>query len=171
MNWEAVRAQFPALENWTWLNTATYGQVPLRTRAAVDRHFARRDETACADFLTWFDDMDEIRALIAQLIHCRRRRHRFRDERRVGALAVPRRHGLAAGDRIVTLRDEFPNQYYCAASLADRGVELIEMDEIELAAGAHPRRARQHRELLERLSPRSGVHLPPRPPHGRVALR
>jgi cysteine desulfurase / selenocysteine lyase len=35
-----------------------------------------------------------------------------------------------AGDRIVTLRDEFPNQYYCAASLADRGVELIRMNEI-----------------------------------------
>ena len=51
MNWDAIRAQFPALENWTWLNTATYGQVPLRTRAAVDRHFARRDETACSDFL------------------------------------------------------------------------------------------------------------------------
>jgi selenocysteine lyase/cysteine desulfurase len=34
------------------------------------------------------------------------------------------------GDRIVTLRDEFPNQYYCAASLADRGVELIRVNEI-----------------------------------------
>ena len=35
------------------------------------------------------------------------------------------------GDRIVTLRDEFPNQYYFAASLADRGVELLEVDTIE----------------------------------------
>jgi selenocysteine lyase/cysteine desulfurase len=36
-----------------------------------------------------------------------------------------------AGDRIVTLRDEFPNQYYFAASLADRGVEFVETDGIE----------------------------------------
>ncbi len=25
MNWDAIRSEFPALENWTWLNTATYG--------------------------------------------------------------------------------------------------------------------------------------------------
>src|SRR5207248_3017020 len=36
-----------------------------------------------------------------------------------------------AGDRIVTLRDEFPNQYYFAASLGERGVELVELDTIE----------------------------------------
>ena len=47
MNWDAIRAEFPALRNWTFLNTATYGQIPVRSREAVDQHFARRDETAC----------------------------------------------------------------------------------------------------------------------------
>jgi len=36
-----VRAQFPALRNWTWLNTATYGQLPSAL-GPVDGHFARR---------------------------------------------------------------------------------------------------------------------------------
>ena len=70
MTWTEIRAQFPALNNWTYLNTATFGQTPLRSQAAVAGHFARRDELACSDFLSWFDDMDEARALLGRLINC-----------------------------------------------------------------------------------------------------
>lgn len=131
MNWSAVRAEFPALSEWTWLNTATFGQLPTRTRKAVDRHFARREETACADFLEWFDDMDELRALLAQFVGC--------DAQDI-AFAMNAASALSlflggiewrTGDRIVTLRDEFPNQVYFAASLGERGVELIELDAID----------------------------------------
>lgn len=130
MNWDAIRAEFPALEHWTWLNTATYGQLPMRTRAAVDRHFARRDLTACSDFLTWFDDVDEIRALIGQLIHCHADDIAFAMNAASALSLFLLGVDWREGDRIVTLRDEFPNQYYCAASLADRGVELIRLNEI-----------------------------------------
>src|SRR5690349_21086590 len=69
-DWSAVRAQFPALERWTYLNTATYGQLPVRAVEAVRAHLAHRDETACSDFLAWFDDADRFRELIARLIRC-----------------------------------------------------------------------------------------------------
>jgi cysteine desulfurase / selenocysteine lyase len=131
MNWDAIRSEFPALENWTWLNTATYGQVPTRARAAVDRHFARRDETACTDFMTWFEDVDGIRGLIAQLIHCRPDDIAFAMNAASALSLFLGGIEWRAGDRIVTLRDEFPNQCYFAASLDARGVELIEKDEIE----------------------------------------
>jgi selenocysteine lyase/cysteine desulfurase len=131
MNWDSIRAQFPALENWTWLNTATYGQLPLRTRAAVDAHFARRDKTACSDFLTWFDDVDEIRALIGKLINCEARDIAFSMNAAAALSLILGGIDWREGDRIVTLRDEFPNQYYFAASLAERGVQLIEKDEID----------------------------------------
>lgn len=130
IDWSVVRAEFPALEDWTWLNTATFGQTPARTSAAVARHFRRRDENACADFLTWFDDVDRIRALIAQLIDCEPSDIAFAMN---AASAVSLFLGgidWHAGDRVVTLQDEFPNQYYFASSLAERGVELIERNEI-----------------------------------------
>jgi cysteine desulfurase/selenocysteine lyase len=130
MNWDSIRAEFPALGNWTWLNTATFGQMPERTRAAVDRHFAHRNETACSDFLDWFDDVDGIRALIAQLINCRPDDIAFVMNAASALSLFLGGINWHPGDRIVTLRDEFPNQYYFAASLAERGVELIEMDEI-----------------------------------------
>ncbi len=28
MNWARIRDEFPSLENWTYLNTATYGNCP-----------------------------------------------------------------------------------------------------------------------------------------------
>jgi len=131
MNWAAIRAEFPALRNWTWLNTATFGQIPTRTRNAVDAHFARREDTACADFLQWFDDMDELRALIAQLVHCDARDIAFAMNAASALSLFLGGMGWHAGDRIVTLRDEFPNQYYFAASLAEQGAELLEMDAID----------------------------------------
>jgi selenocysteine lyase/cysteine desulfurase len=131
MNWESVRAQFPALEHWTYLNTATYGHVPLRSSAAVRRHFARRDETACSDFMRWFDDADKIRALIADLIRCNAEDIAFVMTAAAALSLLLGGVDWQPGDRIVTLRNEFPNQYYFAASLAPRGVELVEMDAID----------------------------------------
>lgn len=71
--------------------------------------------------------MDELRALIAQFIHCDAQDIAF-------AMNAASALSLFLGgmdwredDRIVTLRDEFPNQYYFAATVA----ELIEMDAIE----------------------------------------
>ena len=49
-DWDAVRREFPALANWTYLNTATFGQLPRRATEAVARHFAHRDELACGIF-------------------------------------------------------------------------------------------------------------------------
>jgi cysteine desulfurase/selenocysteine lyase len=132
MNWAAVRAGFPALEHWTWLNTATYGQLPVRTRAAVEKHFARRDQYACADFLDWFDDVDEIRSLIAQLIHCGAEDVAFTMNAATALSLFLGGIEWRAGDRIITLKDEFPNQYYFAASLGKRGVELLEIDPAEM---------------------------------------
>ena len=55
IDWEQVRGQFAALNSWTYLNTATYGQMPSRANLAMVQHLAHRDKLACTDFLSWFD--------------------------------------------------------------------------------------------------------------------
>ena len=142
MNWASTRAEFPALAQWTYLNTATYGQVPLRSQAAVARHFAHRDELACQDFLKWFDDADEIRGLLGQLIHCSSEDIAFVST--AGAALSLFLGGIdwRPGDRIITLADEFPNQYYYANWLGGRGVELVEMAAIPMADDSVPERTR-----------------------------
>src|SRR5262245_13865007 len=68
-DWCRVRAEFPTLANVTFLNSATYGQMPRCAVEATMHHYQRRDELACADFLEWFDDMDDLRVSLARLIH------------------------------------------------------------------------------------------------------
>lgn len=132
MSWTEVRAQFPSLRKWTYLNTATYGLVPLRSRRAVEAHFDRRDELACQDFLSWFDDLAVIRADIGKLIGATGDDIAF-----VGNAATPLSYFLGsmdwrAGDKIATLENEFPNQYAYAGHLAERGVELVELTDLSL---------------------------------------
>ena len=125
-DWKKVRAEFPALDNWTFLNTATFGQLPRRATEAVACHFARRDRYACADFMEWFNDADGIRASIARLIHATADDIAFIPNASTGLSLLMGGIDWNPGDRVVTLQDEFPNHYYYPSFLSARGVEFIE---------------------------------------------
>jgi len=126
VDWEAVRREFPALANWTYLNTATFGQLPRRGAEAVARHFEHRDELACSDFLNWFDDLERLRGKIGRLIHCTAEDIAFipNTSTALGILLA----GLDwnRGDRILTLEHEFPNNLYAPGLLDRAGVEPVE---------------------------------------------
>lgn len=117
-DWQAVRQEYPALRNWTFLNTATYGQLHRRTVEAVTRHLSDRDETACANFLSWFDDADRIRQSIATLIHAEASDIAFFQNAASAASLLAKAIDWQPGDRILTLQNEFPNHLYLAQNLA-----------------------------------------------------
>jgi selenocysteine lyase/cysteine desulfurase len=120
IDWDAIRNEFPALQNWTYLNTASFGQLSRRTTEAVARHFVRRDEYACEDFLDWFDDADQIRAAIARLIHCQPEDVAFFVNASAALSLLAGAIPWTPGDRVLTLEDEFPNHLYWAEALAGR---------------------------------------------------
>ena len=124
VDWAAIRSEFPALENWTYLNTATYGMLPRRATAAVAQHFSRRDELACWDFLDWFDDATRLRAKIGQLIGCGPEDIAFIPNASTGLGLLLTGLEWRSGDRILTLEHEFPNNFYAPGSLDRYGVEL-----------------------------------------------
>jgi selenocysteine lyase/cysteine desulfurase len=126
VNWESVRAEFPALARWTYLNTATFGQMPARAVLAVERHFARRGKLACSDFLSWFDDADRLRGLLARLIHAQPGDIAFVPNAATGLGLLMGGLDWRPGDRIVTLENEFPNSIYAPALERRRGVEFVE---------------------------------------------
>lgn len=123
MNWDLLRDEFPALSNWTYLNTATFGQVPRRAVEAIDRHFAHRDELACSDFLAWFDDADWLRASIGRLIHCEADDIAFIPNASSGLSVLLNGIEWRPGDQIVTLQNEFPNNLYAPHFT---GVDFVE---------------------------------------------
>lgn len=124
-DWAAIREQFPSLAHWTYLNAATFGQLPMRATEAVHRHFTHRDELACSDFLNWFDDMDGLRASIAKLIWCEPDDIAFISNASTGLATLLTGVDWRRGDRVVTLDDEFPNQLYALGDKARENVEFV----------------------------------------------
>lgn len=125
-DWQAIRGEFPALSNWTYLNSATFGQMPRRATEAVARHFGHRDEQACSDFLSWFDDADRIRGAAGKLIGCQAEDVAFITNTSTGLATVVAGLDWKPGDRAVTLADEFPNFLYLPALLDRFGVEFVQ---------------------------------------------
>jgi selenocysteine lyase/cysteine desulfurase len=123
-DWDSIRCEFPALQQWTYLNTATYGQMPRRGAEAVAGHFTRRDELACSDFLEWFDDHDRLRVSIARLINATAEDIAFVPSASAALAVLLQGLDWREGDRIVTIADEFPNNLY-APHFAGR-VEFVE---------------------------------------------
>src|SRR5262249_34950063 len=124
-SWHRVRKEFEALEHWTYLNTATYGQMPRRGNEAAMQHFIHRDELACSDFLKWFDDMDALRASLGRLIHCRAEDIACTSNASVALGLLLGGLDWRAGDRIVTLEGEFPNNLH-APHFVGKAVEFVE---------------------------------------------
>jgi cysteine desulfurase/selenocysteine lyase len=148
MDWNAIRSEFPALARWTYLNTATFGQVPLAATAAVADHWARRDEFACSDFLDWYTDADRLRGSLGRLIHCSADDIAFAPSAAHVLAIVVAGLDLGPGDSVVTLQHEFPNQLYqsnlCEIAWdgfydsIDSSVKLVALSEVNYVTGFRP---------------------------------
>lgn len=139
VEWAAVRAEFPALATTTYLNTATFGQLPRAAVEAMQRHLLRRDERACADFLAWFDDADRVRGLAAQLVGCQAEDIAFLPSASAALAILLQGIDWRPGDRVVTFEGEFPNQLYGPALLRERHVEFAAVPWDGLEAALTPR--------------------------------
>lgn len=138
-DWAAVRALYPALRNWTYLNTATFGQLSTRSVGAIAQHFAHRDELACSDFLSWFDHADLLRAKLARLINASPDDIAFTPNASTALAILMRGISWRPGDEILTLQNEFPNNIYAPAFLASQGVTLRELPAPDLLPSVTPR--------------------------------
>ena len=125
VDWASVRREFPALDHWTFLNTATFGQLPRRATEAVARHFAHRDELACGDFLAWYDDADRLRAKLGRLIGCPASDVAFVPNASTALGLLLAGLDWRSGDRVLTLEHEFPNNLYAPGLLERFGVEAV----------------------------------------------
>ncbi len=125
-DWSWVRAQFPALRRWTYLNTATFGQLPRAAVQAAAQHFRHRDALACTDFVSWFDHMDAVRAAAARLAGAAPSDIAFLPNASSALALLTNGIDWRPGDRIVTLEGEFPNNLYAASAFASRGIAAVE---------------------------------------------
>lgn len=124
LDWQQIRAQFPALDHSVWLNTATFGQVPLRAQNAILAHYERRNRIGPRDFLDWFTEADAIRTDIASLFAVHPDDVAFIPHTAYALSLVVSAIAWQPGDEVLTFENEFPNQIYAASLLEARGVRL-----------------------------------------------
>jgi selenocysteine lyase/cysteine desulfurase len=163
MDWDSIRTQFPSLSDWTYLNTATFGQLPRCAVEASAEHFARRVRTASADFLDWYDDADRLRGSVARLLHATAQDIAFAPSAAHALSTVVAAMSLKPEDLILTLEGEFPNQLYQGNvretqwenffEAIDSKVKLVAVSEVNYASGFRPPLAQIASYLKEREIP------------------
>jgi len=160
MDWSKIRSEFPALARWTYLNSATYGQMPRRAVEAMTHHSEQRDEFASTNFLDWYTDADRMRGSIARLIHAEPADIAFVPNAAAALSIVLAGLAPALGDNIVTLDDEFPNYLYQGHARkvrwdqirdsVDTRTRLVAFSEVNYATGFRPPLAEFSRFLAEK---------------------
>ena len=123
-DWTAVRELFPALKSWAHLNSAAFGPIPSTGVQAMQDHFRARDESVALDFLTWFDRLDRIRAKIARLIGAEADDIGFCPSAGAGLAWLLRGIDWRAGDEVIGVEHEFPNNQYAPSLLDSKGVRF-----------------------------------------------
>ncbi|HET9410521.1 MAG TPA: aminotransferase class V-fold PLP-dependent enzyme, partial [Candidatus Dormibacteraeota bacterium] len=70
LSWEALRAEFPLLDRWIYLNACSLGPLPRSGRAALDRYAEAWDAHGTpAWYSDWLPLLDRLRARVAELLH------------------------------------------------------------------------------------------------------
>lgn len=136
---EQIRSQFPALERYTYLNSAAVSPIP---QTAVDAVVSQLSDVSChgsRHYLEWIATKNRARALIASMLNVRDENIAFTRNTSDGFASIAAGIDWAEGDNVVSFEGEFPANFYPWRRIRDKfGVELrlcperdgrIDMDE------------------------------------------
>ena len=123
-----MREAFPVLDEWVYLNSAGFGPVPRFALEAADLFFARRNRGASLDFLDWYSEADHVRASAARLIGASGDDIAFVPNAGAGLGWLMGGIDWQAGDHLVGLAREFPNNLYFPEVLAKAGVRFTRVE-------------------------------------------
>ena len=124
----AIRAQFHPDRGLTYLDTATYGLPPNRAMEALQR--AEQEWRAGTGvWVEWDRQSNRARAAFARLMHTKPANVALLPAASVGVGVVAA--ALQPGDRVVTPRAEFRSVLYPLLVARDRGIDLVEVDDVE----------------------------------------
>jgi cysteine desulfurase/selenocysteine lyase len=138
-------AEFPWTAETTYLNHASIGPLPERTRAALDAFNRRRTMPFNLPDRDLFATMTTSRRLIADLLSVTPEEIALAVNTGYGLSVIARALSLEAGDRVLVSDKEFPANVYPWMRLRELGVE---MELVPTTSDGWPDEPR----LLERLS-------------------
>ena len=146
---DQIRALFPALERYTYLNSAAVSPIPKTAVEAVMSQLNDVSRHGSEHYTEWIATKNRARTLIASMLNVRDDQIAFTRNTSDGFASVAAGIDWAEGDNIVSFAGEFPANYYPWRRIRDRfGVELrlcperggrIDMDEFTELIDANTR--------------------------------
>jgi len=120
----AARREFPALETYTYLDTAGRNPMSNRVRAGIEGFLDARQSGAYAKPL-WFNKVEETRKQVAQLVDATPGEIALMKNTSEGLNAVAAAVDWQEGDNVIVAPEvEHPNNVYAWLNLRRRGVEV-----------------------------------------------
>lgn len=122
-DWARLRAEFPALERWAYLNAASMSPVPRRVHAAMSAFLDRcRDDDP--NPLVPLDHAEGLRGELAAWLGCEAQELAFVPSTSAGALRAAWVPDWREGDNAVTAHGSFPAAVHPLRTLEPRGVQV-----------------------------------------------
>ena len=122
---DEIRALFPALEKYTYLNSAAVAPLPTIAVEAVNRQLRDVSENGSANYTDWIATKTRAREIIAAMLKVRAEQIAFTRNTSDGLATVANGLKWNAGDNIVSFEREFPANFYPWRRIRDAfGVEL-----------------------------------------------
>lgn len=119
----AIRRQFPVTERMLYLDSAH--QTPLATsvRDALLRFYQEGNETA-GPKPVWLERVEQVRARVAKLLNAEPAEIAFTKNTSEGMNIAANALPLAAGDNVLLVEGDHPNNAYAFLNLRRKGVEV-----------------------------------------------
>jgi selenocysteine lyase/cysteine desulfurase len=118
------REEFPALDEAIYLNSASIGPIPERTRRRLDEYSAMRTAPHRMNDHDFFSELDQARTLTARLLNVTAGEIALTFNTSYGLNLAARGLPLVSGDIVLASDREFPANVYPWMRLAERGVTL-----------------------------------------------
>ena len=119
-----LAAEFPWTSEAVYLNAASIGPLPARTRRAVEEYADLRSAPHRMQERHFFPLLEEARRLAAQLIHADAGEIALAPNTSYGINLAARSLPLGAGDVVLVSEREFPANVYPWLALRQRGIEV-----------------------------------------------
>ncbi len=120
-----IRSLFPAVNKYTYLNSAAVSPIPTTAVEAVTSQLRDVSENGSSNYLDWIATKNRARASVAEMLKVQPEQVAFMRNTSDGLATIAGGLPWKAGDNIVSFEREFPANFYPWRRIRDRfGVEL-----------------------------------------------